>query len=105
MAPSDFDFDIEARQEQLAQLRRLQAEFGRIWQGMRERVTRQCAVCGAVMHGVVKNRKYCSVACQAKAWRQRHPDYAARRRAQRQARHGRHADSPAEPEPRPAPDA
>ncbi len=94
MARSDSDFDTDARKEQLAQLRRLQAEFGRIWQGLRERVDRPCAVCGTVMHGVVKNRKYCSVACQAKAWRQRHPDYVARRRARRQT-----PPTPADPEP------
>lgn len=72
-------------QERLAALRRLQSEFGRVWQGLRKRATRPCAVCGTVMEGVVGNRKYCSGACQAKAWRQRHPDYTIRRRLRRRA--------------------
>ncbi len=73
-------------QERLAQLRRLQAEFGKLWQGMRERVDRPCTVCGTIMRGVTKTRRYCSVACQSKAWRQRHPEYAERKRARRAAR-------------------
>jgi hypothetical protein len=94
------DATLDARQEQLAQLRRLQAEFGRIWQGMRERVDRPCAVCGTVMHGVVKNRRYCSEACKSAAYRQRlGAAYWERRRAQRQARQRPHADPPTEPEP------
>lgn len=73
----------ESFEQQLEQLRRLQAQFGRVWQAMRKRASRPCVVCGTLMHNVVGNRRYCSAACQAKAWRRQHPEYREKKRQQR----------------------
>lgn len=69
------------------QLRRLQSEFGRYWQSLRQRSTRPCLECGALMPDVITTRRYCSPACLARAWRRRHPEYRDRARARRTARH------------------
>lgn len=70
----------ESLEHRLAQLRRLQSQFGRVWQALRKRESRPCVVCGTIMPNVVGNRRYCSAACQARAWRMRHPEYREKKR-------------------------
>jgi hypothetical protein len=82
-------------------LREWMQELARRPRPRRQAITVTCGVCGRVFTASSRRRRYCSDACTAKAWRQRHPDYAARRRAQRQARQRPHADTPTEPEPAP----
>jgi hypothetical protein len=85
----------DASRLSVEQARELARVAGKVLGGLKRTEARVCERCGKPFVGTSRAR-YCSVNCRTRAWQLRQPDYAARRRAQRQARHGQRspADTP-----------